>query len=36
MDGNESMSYIREWFGDKHDMKKVIDLMKFIPTPVNS
>jgi len=36
MDGNESMSYIREWFGDKHDMKKVRDLMKFIPTPVNS
>jgi len=36
MDGNESMSYIREWFGNKHDVKKFIDLMKFIPTPVNS
>jgi hypothetical protein len=35
MDGNESMIYIREWFGNKHDIKKVSDLMKFIPPSVN-
>jgi hypothetical protein len=35
MDGNESMIYIREWFADKHDIKKVSDLMKFIPPSVN-
>lgn len=29
---DESMRYVREWFADKYDMKKVNDLLKFIPT----
>ena len=33
IDSNESMRYIRDWFADKYDMKKVGDLLKFIPTP---
>ena len=30
---DDSMKYVREWFGDRYDMKKVNDLLKFIPTP---
>jgi len=30
---DDSMKYVREWFADKHDMKKLSDLFKFIPTP---
>jgi len=30
---DESMRYIRNWFADKYDIKKIGDLMKFIPTP---
>lgn len=26
-----AMGYLRNWFGDKHDLKKVGDLKKFIP-----
>ena len=33
IDSDESMRYVREWFGVKHNMNKVSDLMKFIPTP---
>ncbi len=25
------LNYIRDWFGDKHDLKKVNDVKKFIP-----
>jgi len=27
----ESMDYLRDWFGDKHNIKKVGDIKKFIP-----
>ena len=30
-----AMRYVRSWLGDKYDMKKVNDLLKFIPNPVN-
>ncbi len=30
MDPNETSSIIRDWFGDKHDIKKVGDLMRFV------
>ena len=30
MDPNETSSIIRDWFGDKHNLKKVGDLMKFV------
>ena len=30
---DDAMKYVREWFADKYDMKKVSDLLKFIPTP---
>ena len=30
MDSNETSSIIRDWFGDKHDIKKVGDLMRFV------
>jgi hypothetical protein len=33
---DNSMNYVRDWFADKHDMKKVSDLLKFIPDPVDS
>lgn len=28
---DDSMIYVREWFADKYDIKKVSDLLKFIP-----
>jgi hypothetical protein len=28
---DDSMIYVREWFADKYDMKKLSDLLKFIP-----
>lgn len=28
---DESMIYVREWLADKYDIKKVSDLLKFIP-----
>lgn len=27
----EASNYIRDWFGDKHNLKKVSDIKKFIP-----
>jgi hypothetical protein len=27
----DAMSHIRDWFGDKHNLKKVGDVLKFIP-----
>lgn len=33
---DEAMRYVRAWFANKHNMNKVSDLKKFIPTPVNS
>lgn len=30
LDPKSGMSLIRDWFGDKHDMNKVKDLMKFV------
>ena len=30
MDPNKTSSIIRDWFGDKHNLKKVGDLMKFV------
>ena len=27
----EAMQYLRDWFGDKHNIKKVGDIKKFIP-----
>ena len=30
---DDAMRYIRNWFADKYDMKKVNDLLKFIPEP---
>ena len=30
IDPNESWKYIRDWFGNKHDINKVKDLIKFI------
>lgn len=30
MDPNETSNIIRDWFGDKHNIKKVRDLMKFV------
>ena len=30
MDPNETSSIIRNWFGGKHNIKKVGDLMKFV------
>jgi len=30
---DDAMRHIRSWFADKYDMKKVNDLLKFIPEP---
>lgn len=30
MESNDASSVIKNWFGDKHDIKKVSDLMKFV------
>lgn len=27
----DAVSHIRDWFGDKHNLKKVRDVLKFIP-----
>lgn len=32
IDPNESWKYVRDWFGEKYNMKKLSDLFKFIPT----
>lgn len=31
IDPNESWKYVRDWFGDRYNMKKLSDLFKFIP-----
>ena len=33
IDSVVAMRYIRDWFADKHNLNKVNDLLKFIPTP---
>ena len=33
---DDAMRYVREWFADKYDIKKVNDLLKFIPDPISS
>jgi len=33
---DEAMRYVRNWFGDKHNLNKVSDLTKFIPDPISS
>jgi hypothetical protein len=30
---DDAMKYVREWFGNRYNMNKVSDLLKFIPTP---
>ena len=32
IDPNESWKYVRDWFGQKYNMKKISDLLKLIPT----
>lgn len=32
---DDAMRYVRSWFADKYGMKKVNDLLKFIPEPVH-
>ena len=32
---DEAMEYVKNWFADKHNMKKVSDLLKFIPEPLS-
>jgi len=31
IDKQDASKYIRNWFGDKHNLKKVSDIKKFIP-----
>lgn len=31
MEHKMCLNYIRDWFGDKHDLKKINDVKKFIP-----
>lgn len=31
IDKKDASNYIRNWFGDKHNLKKVSDIKKFIP-----
>lgn len=33
VDSVVAMRYVRDWFADKHNLIKINDLLKFIPTP---
>lgn len=33
IDSEVAMRYVRDWFADKHNLNKINDLLKFIPTP---
>lgn len=33
IDPNESWKYVRDWFGEKYNIKVLSDLLKFIPHP---